>query len=87
MVIFPLNMVIFPLNMVIFHCYVSLPEGNKLELPDFFLEMWKVIDKKTIEMMERKRIIQEQIDEFFRNICKETMGISPENEMWPQNQN
>jgi hypothetical protein len=36
MVIFPLNMVIFPLNMVIFHCYVSLPEGNKLELPDFF---------------------------------------------------
>jgi hypothetical protein len=49
--------------------------------------MWKVIDKKTIEMMERKRIIQEQIDEFFRNICKETMGISPENEMWPQNQN
>jgi len=55
--------------------------------PIFFLEMWKVIDKKTIEMMERKRIIQEQIDEFFRNICKETMGISPENEMWPQNQN
>ena len=73
--------------MVIFHCYVSLPEGNKLELPHFFLEMWKVINKKTIKMMEKKRVIQEQIDEFFRNICKETMGISPENEMLPQNQN
>lgn len=43
----------------------------------FLLEMWKVIHKQAINMMEKKRVIQEQIDEFAGTSARKPWVLAP----------
>ena len=84
MVIFPLNMVIFPLNMVIFHCYVSLPEGNKLELPDFFWKCGRWLIKKQLKWWREKGLSKNRSTNFLGTSARKPWVLAPKMKCGPK---